>query len=234
MERVSKQDLTKIVIHGLATDIFIAERAFSLFKEIGDHPDLVRRPSGLFFKSAQEAFKDQYLLALARLFDNASKKNPTRCMEGLLKFIEKNHSRMPLIVERPNLVKVLRSAGFTEKTVALAQDESCDAQLATSIVQHFERVLSSQGNQKLLGTLKTIRDKRLAHNELRPEKQLIDTIDVVTFQDLYALLSIAKDFLGIIGWAYMSTIFMHNGEYHLSKDAIRPIHSLKKLLESLK
>src|SRR5690606_28301954 len=100
--------------------------------------------------------------------------NPTRCMEGLLKFVEKNHARMPSIIERPNLVKALRSAGFAERTVTLAQDEINDAQLATDIVRHFEKVISNPQNKKLLLTLKKIRDKRLAHNELRAEKELVD------------------------------------------------------------
>jgi len=233
MERVSKQHLENIVLHGLATDIFIAERAFSLFKAIGEHPELIKKKSGVFFKSAQEAFKDQYLLALARLFDNASDKNPTRCMEGLLRFLSNNNTRLPKIIERPNLVEVLGLAGFQKETISLAQNENSDAELAIKIVRHFEEVISNQQNQKLLLTLKKIRDKRLAHNELRAEKQLVETIDVITFKDLYALLAIAKNFLGIIGWAYMSTVFMHNGEYHLSNDAVRPVHSLKKLLESL-
>jgi hypothetical protein len=238
MEKITKKELENIVLHGLATDIFIAERSFLLFKTIGEkNEEIIENKNFLdFFKGAQDACKDQFLIATSRLFDSPSERNKTRCVAGVLKFLSKNSEKLPKIIERPNLLSVMKDISFSEETLNLVRHEGKDSEITLRIVNHFDLLLKSSKNQRLLTKLKEIRDKRLVHNELKnaTATSLTETIDSVTFKDLFSLVETAKNFVGVIGWAYMSMVFMHNGNYVLGDSAHHPANSLKRLVDQLK
>jgi hypothetical protein len=234
MERISKKELEDLILHGLAPDIFIAERAFSMFRTIGEKSKELseRNNYGEFFGSTQTAFKDQFLLAVSRIFDTPSKRNKTRCVKGVLQFLSDNSKRLPEIVERYNLILVMEKAGFDRQATKLVEQVNKDAEVTIAIVNHFNSLLESSQNKKLILRIKELRDKKLAHNELI-KNELPEAIDIITFKDLFSLVEIAKDLIGIIGWAYMSTMFVHNGVYHLTADAKRPSSSLARLIEKI-
>lgn len=231
MEKVSKKKFEELILHGLAADIFIADRAYSMFKTIGESSNELskRNNYGEFFGSAQAAFKDQFLLAISRIFDSPSKRNETRCLKGVLQFLEHNSNRLPRIVERYNLILVMERIGFNNQAIDLAKQGNKDNELTLAITNHFNSLLESPHNKKLILRLKELRDKRLAHNELI-KNELTESLDVITFKDLFSLVEIAKELIGIIGWAYMSMMFVHAGVYHLTDDAHRPNRSLIRLI----
>jgi hypothetical protein len=236
MERITKQELEEIVLKGIAADVFIAERAYSMFKIIGENGSSIYNSKyQQFFKSTQAAFKDQFLLAMSRLFDKPSDRNKTRCMLGVIDLIVKNSFRLPTIIERDNLILVMRRANFEEDTLGLLYQDGRDEEIALRIASHFKEILNSPTILRLIEKLKEIRDKRLAHNDLIESTQsdLTETIEVVTFKELFSLIDIVKDFVGIIGWAFMSMVFMHDGKYHLTSDAMRPSYLLPDLINKL-
>jgi predicted transcriptional regulator len=47
------------------------------------------------------------------------------------------------------------------------------------------------------------------------------------------LLTIAQELVGLVGWAYLSTVYTHDGEYVLSDDAKRAALAMQRLLETL-
>lgn len=236
MERITKQQLNDIVLHGIATDIFIAERAYAMFKTIGEQSHiLLGNDYQGFFKSAQEAFKDQFLLAMSRLFDSPSDRNFTRCIRGLIDFLARNSFRLPEIIERENLWHVMKDANFDNETLELVLKNHKDVEVLKRIVGHYETLLNSPENSRKLLKLREIRDRRLAHNELKKSSssELTETINIITFKDLFGLLNIAKQFVGIIGWSFMSMVFIIDGSYHLTDDAERPKYSLLALFDQL-
>lgn len=237
MKKITNQELEEIVLHGIAVDIFTAERAYCMFTTIGKESNLIGSNNYQeFFRSAQAAFRDQFLLAMGRLFDKASDRNKTRCIAGIIELIENNSFRLPAIVERTNLCMVMRNSNFGEESLKMVLNEKKDEEIAIEIVNHFKQLLNSKENLRLSEKLKEIRDKRLAHNDLKitTDSELIDKIDIITFKDLYSLVEIAKHFIGVIGWAFMSMVFMHDGEYHLTESAKRPRHLLLQLFDKLK
>jgi hypothetical protein len=234
MERISKKELENLILHGLAPDIFIAERAYSMFQTIGEKSkELSQRNNyGEFFGSTQAAFKDQFLLAVSRIFDSPSRRNKTRCIKGVLQFLSDNSQRLPEIVERHNLILVMERAGFDRQTSKLIEQGNKDTEVTLAIVSHFNSLLENSQNKKLILRLKELRDKKLAHNELI-KSELPEAIEIITFKDLFSLVEIAKELIGIIGWAYMSMVFVHNGVYRLTTDAKRPSNSLARLIEKI-
>src|SRR5436190_12337175 len=138
MDRISKEEFDQIVLDGLAIDIFIAERSFGMFKAIGERIDAISQSKHAdVFKVTQTAFKDQFLLATARLFDVPSTRNKTRCIHGLLEFMANNQSRLPAIVERAELIDAMVDAGFDESVLRLANNEDQDEEVARQIIKHF-------------------------------------------------------------------------------------------------
>jgi hypothetical protein len=231
--QISQEELKEYVLHGLATDIFIAERAYELFVTIGKKGKQFDSKYQEFFKASQGAFKDQFLLSLARLFDRPSTRNKIRCVQGLLNHLVDNKNRLPMIVEKYNLAETMKYSNFNPVAVEIVLSDGPDAQITESIQQHFHRLLETQENLRLLDKLKVLRDKRLAHNELvsLTGNEMSEAIDNVTFQELYTLLAIPKELLGVVGWAYMSMVFVHDGVYHLSEDAKRASLKLTKLAD---
>lgn len=237
MEKITKKELEDQILHGIAVDIFKAERAYALFTTLGAHGEAIKESRGFseLFRAIQDSWKDEFLLAIARLFDTPSNKYPTRCITGLLQFLAKNSTRLPDIIEQPNLFKTMIDVGFDHKAVHDLQRQGNGANISLAILSHFNNKINSHNTQLLLTKLKELRDKRLAHNELlveSPERMEQDDV-VVTFKDLFSLVAIAKNLVGVVGWAYMSMVFMHNGQYRLSIDAERPKFALTRLIKGL-
>lgn len=235
MKPITKEELENLILHGIASDIFIAERAYSMFKTIGDKSDDISGRNGYqdFFLSAQIAFKDQFLLAASRIFDTPSR-NKTRCVLGVLTYLSNNSNRLPKIVENLNLISAMQMVGFSSDIIGLVSQPDRDKEITVAIVQHFNSLIGSPENRKLLIRLKGLRDKRLAHNELVGiGENLAESIDIVTYRDLLTLIEIAKGLVGVIGWAYMSMVFVHNGRYLLTDDAQRPNKVLKRLMDKI-
>ncbi len=232
-ELMTPEKLKQFVLHGLASDIFIAERAYESFVAIGKKGKQFKSKYNPFFIAAQDAFKDQFLIAMARLFDKPSSRHETRCIRGLLNLLENNKSSLPAIQEPYNLAETMTHAGFDQTLIDQVLSGGSDIEITEGIVKHFELLMESPTQARLLKRLKELRDKRLAHNELVSAQggSMKETIDQITYQELFTLLSIAKNLLGVVGWAYMNTLFVIDGEYHLTDDAKRASQKLAQMAD---
>ena len=90
----------------------------------------------------------------------------------------------------------------------------------------FRSTLANPDVQQKIHKLKHFRDKRIAHNEAAE-------ITAPTWEALKELVSIAQNFVGVIGWAFFGTVYVHNGEYLLTSDAKRASRALDRLAKSL-
>lgn len=227
-----KSELERVILHGLVVDIFIAERAYSMLKIIGENSHAIdgRKDVANFFHCTQTAFKDQFLLAISRLFDKPNKKNKTRCVPSLLVFIKQNLSKLPSIEERENLIMTMSHFQFPQKVIDLIQRNMSGSEINLQIIEHFDSQLNLQEPRLL--ELRKIRDKRLAHNDIiEGTNELQEKLNPITLKDLYNLVELAKQIVSIVGWAYMNTVFFHDGDYILSKDAIAPTKAFTNLLK---
>lgn len=121
----------------------------------------------------------------------------------------------------------MEEIGFDNVQLDRFRENGNNPEMTMAIVKHFSHLLESPEQKRLLDRLKEIRNKKLAHNEITSTTphSLAETLDIVTFRDLAGILEISKHFIRPIGWAYMNTVFLHDGRYHLSDDAQRPIYS---------
>jgi len=94
--------------------------------------------------------------------------------------------------------------------------------------------LPSPNNEEIelssaLKKLKKARDKRLAHH-----KSVDTEISTATYSEILHWLEVGKEFLAIMGSAYLSTAYQFDdGSYPLTSDAERAARCLKRMLEKL-
>jgi hypothetical protein len=226
---ITRDELEDLVKHGLVSDIFKMERAYYLLIAIGEHASTVNDPQygnfGELFGTFQEALQTEAVLAAARLYDRTSSKYPTRCILGVLDFLEKNRDQLPPIREIYNLELALRALDFRNKDIELASTN--EPEFALALVNHFRAIANDSKTLNVGNALKTLRDKNIAHNERA------SGISGPTWGGLRQLIDNAKSLVGVLGWAYFSTAYVINGEYLLTSDAQSPSRALGRLVSRL-
>ncbi len=228
----TKEELKELIWNGIAADVFLSERWFHLFTSIGEvFPEIQEKSlSPLFFNNAKLAFRDQFLIATARLFDSPKKKYKTSCVQLVLDFLSKNESKLSFGKERWHITKAMETAGFDKQVIELLHDENNDTLTTKNIISHFTLVYKNPETLKLIKTLKTLRDKVLAHRDLDDLQEK----NGITFKQLFSLVEMPKQLISILGWAYIDSAFSLNGKYFLTDDSQAPARSLKYLIENVK
>lgn len=94
-------------------------------------------------------------------------------------------------------------------------------------VPAFREILDSEAVSKAVDSLKYVRDKRVAHNEAAESHG-------PTWEALRSLLEHAQNFVGVVGWVFFNTVYVHEGAYLLSDDAKRPSRALSRLVARLR
>jgi len=225
---ISRQALEAIIRDGLASDIFRAERAIALLQVSGARADQINSGQGNFgelFGVVQEALTTEATLALARLYDKPSTRYPTRCLIGVLDFTISHNQELPEIRE-PYQLKLALSAMNAPEALLNVVDAG-GAEFGLAFGKFGDELLSSPERNENIARLKALRDKSLAHNEH------VSSIDALTWNALINLLDLAKQVVGILGWAYFNTAYTINGDYIMSADAKRASRALGRLLDVL-
>jgi len=221
--------LSDVVSNGLVPDIFKMERAYDLLIAIGENAsDLNSKESGNFgelFGALQIALETEAVLAVSRVYDKPDKRYPTRCIQRALDLLEVHSTEMPEIVDTHNTKLACQFMG-EGNPVATALDQGRE-QFIASLVQYYRELIASDEVNLQLELLKGIRDKRLAHNESASPL-------MPTWGALKSLITHAQNFVGILGWAFFGTVYVHEGKYFLSMDAKRPSLALERMIELLR
>ena len=226
---VTRDELEDLVSQGLVADIFKAERAHHLLIAISDKASILNnRNTGNFgelFGTFQDALQTDAVLAVARLYDKPSTKYPTRCIHGVLDYLESHCDQLPDIREIPALTQHLQNAGFNREGIELASTDG--AAFALALVKHYRAILNDQSTLNLIDDLKAVRDKVIAHNEQ------VSGIAGPTWNGLSELIETAKGLVGILGWAYFGTAYIIDGQYVRTEDAMRPSRALHRLVDRI-
>lgn len=216
-----------LVKNGLVADIFKAEQAFHVMKAVGESAERVNNNSkkfGELFGTIQNAFQSEALLGLSRLFDRPSQTYPTRCIEGLLDYLVEHKDEFSDVREKPNVKKLLKELKINVNVIHAVDERE---QFIIALSEHFLQRIKEPEVQKSVQKLKLLRDKVIAHNEV------VHDVKGPTWGEFSALLNIAKELVGILGWAYMSTSYMYEDEYILDSDAQRSSRAMKRLITKL-
>jgi len=222
------EKLRDIVYKGIAIDVFNAEQAFFLDEFTGKNALEINEASfGAFFGTLQAMLGRELILATTRIFEAANPRYPIRSIPSALKTLNEFADEIA-ITDRKILIEWLsrKDAILDGKSIQLT-----DAKLNHLFVQTCNSFLPSLSNAENalsspLTKLKAVRDKRIAHHE-SVEKD----ISVATYAEIQHLLEAAKEFLAIVGPAYLSIIYQFDdGNHPLTSDAKRATICLKRLL----
>ncbi len=223
-----KVELSNIILKGLVNDIFRAERAYFIYKTIGENVELINSNIKLksfnqFFGSVQNSCQFDCLMSVSKIYDKPNKKYPTLCFEELLKYIEENKNQLPIIEKYQLKDQMIRVGMPTEWTDYV--DSNDDQKVTQLIIVFFKNELIQ--NLDNIELLRKVRDKKLAHNEN------IEKLKGPTWNVLLQLIDLAKNFVSIIGWAHVGTAYKIHDNYNLTDDAARPSYALRKLIKDL-
>jgi len=226
---ISRNFIEDTVKNGLLGDIFRFERNLALIRKIVEHTSTINDSSngnyGMAFNSIKSALSTEAVLAATRINDKPNDQYPTRCLRGLLKYLEQFHRELPCLREEYQLLKLLYTRDNTENLIDCVKNSPNDFPIELKRYVFFELEVSPL--VELSQELKTYRDKVLVHNEN------VENVNSPLWVSIEELITLAKFVVGVLGWAYFSTSYSVNGEYILTSDAIRPSICLDRLIRKL-
>jgi hypothetical protein len=225
-----KKEIADIIFQGLVIDLYKAERAIFINKEIGKHALLINKSKPeirRLFILIQNLTFNEAILSLSRIYDKPDKNYPNRCVLRIFKFLKELGDNAPIANNKEKTLEQLKYLRFNAETVKhLLEDDHI--QFAQCLYLDFETEYIQTEFQSKLKKLKLIRDKMLAHNE---DEKIIQKFQWEEFDEL---ISFIKKINGIIGWAYLNTDYMFQGIYRLSGTAEREKHIITNTLKELK
>ena len=139
---ITRDQLEDLVKQGLVADIFKMERSHASLKTIGTKAAAINAAGagnfGELFGSLQTALQTEAMLAAARLCDPPNKKYPTRCIRGLLDYLETHSNKLPPIKDIENLNYELHRIGMDRQAISLAATN--EPAFALALVGHFRAI----------------------------------------------------------------------------------------------
>ena len=227
VEMQTRNQIEDIVRNGLVSDIFRMESALFILEKIGDRvSDINDAKRGNFselFGTLQRALNTEAILAVARIYDEPSKRYPTRCIKGVLKHLIDFVDELPEIREPYQLELLLKTRNAPDELINAIRTNPAEFPLLFS--NYFNDELVTR-HSEAMEKLKILRDKAMAHNEN-------NSVNGPTWLALSELIEFAKYMLSAIGWAYLSMAYSINGDYILTSDAKRSSIAMSRLLQKI-
>lgn len=218
-------ELGRLVKEGPVGEIFRSEQALSILDTTGTLAyEINQKNYGEVFSTFQAFCIDQIVLSINKLYENPSRYQ-LKSIPAILNYFEKNSQTLQ--ITEPYLLW----QQLTQLNMQIPDIEKIDLNTTNILVHHkMLNHVPDINNNETLASLKTLRDKRIAHQEDIP----VESLPKPTWSAVEDLLSPAKDIVGIIGGGYLSTVYMlEDGEYLLSTDAMRVGHGTRRLLRNL-
>jgi hypothetical protein len=224
-----KERLSDIILQGLVTDLYRTERAIFIHKEIGKYSELINDSKShikRIFILLQSFCFNEAILSLSRVYDYPSSKYQNRCVLRVIEILKESGEDALPITETYQTIEQMRYFRIPEMVEKYLMQRD-NVQFTKYLSWHFEFVLIQTPFQEKIKELKEIRDKILAHNEVVNN---VKTIKWTTFDEL---IDFVKMVIGIVGWAFLSTVYMQDGKHLLSEDAEREKFIIRNMLIEL-
>src|SRR5271165_7158870 len=221
---MNAKETVKSYMDGIVADLFAAEQAYALLKQIGQNANAINQANfGALFGPLQSVLSNACFLSVAKLFEKPSKNNPTRSIRSVLELLERSSDEL-VIEQRIAVMRRLAHAGMSVESLAGMPD----SEITSTIVQFYTASLPSTECEmsKSLHAVVTGRDKVVAHNEMIDRSALPQT----SWADIEQLMSYAKRFIYLVGIGYTSMRLVADGHDLLTQNAQIAAHVLKKLL----
>lgn len=223
-----REKLTAFFDQGIIADIFKSDECLGLFQSMGKRSKAINAVNyGPVFSAIQYALFERLVLSLTKIFER-DKKSPCRSIPSILDMLEKNAHAFS-IEDKAYLEKMLKKYGIEIK----AEVWKKDAEVTREWTKLFRPIVPSHEDPTKMGlalkSLRSQRDKRVAHNE----HIALSKIPNVYWKDIDQLLDFSKAFAGMVGRVYLRTIYVDdNGRYFMSSDARIASNALRRLFRA--
>lgn len=227
----ARDKLDDMISKGITLDIYQAEEVIALEEIIGENADQINNHKfGSFFGSFQIILGRYLILSVTKIYEPSNRRYQLRSIPSAIDLLTLSCDELT-IEQRPRLIRKMVTMGYDEAELS----KLSDSEITKIIINYFRNKLPdsdyhSVGNCALsqaLNSLKTARDKNIAHNEAIN----ISDIPKATYAEIDNLIDLAKEFTSLVGDAYLSIIYESDDGYSfLSSDAKRSYRSLKRLL----
>ncbi len=223
------EEINDCFIKGLVFQTFIAERNILIWQYVGGEQIFLQQQKKYIkdlYSFTQQSAQINFILALAKVFDNPSKKYPTRCILSFLKLLQSNSSKAVQIIETSNTKRLLQENNCPDELINAVT--SIDKSLFPKLLsQYYLEKYKGKNFQNDVSILKLLRDKVVAHNEARDELNF-------NFDVAERLLNFAYEIISIYGMAYHNTIWKIENTSYVKKSAERDAEFIKSNIEALK
>lgn len=223
-------DKLRTYLDALVSEVSYADQAYYLMTEIGQAAaEINTKNYGELFSYILSTLSDRFTLAISKVFDKEYGQYPTQTVSSILSLLESEGHTLP-VQQRIKVLHIVQS--WPDGNLL---PEPSDHDITKCIVKHYRETIPSPDTVagctlgRTLNALKANRDKRVAHSEAIRASELPKT----TGDTAHKLLQWVKDFIGTIGWAYLSIAYTDDaGNYFLESDAKRVAIALRRLLSA--
>ena len=224
----TRDQIRDIIENGIVKDIFLFDRSHAMIQTIKEHSNTIDNNKENFkelFLTIYSALNTEAVMAIARVYDDPSKRYPTRCLEGVLEHLIAYSKELPEIREPYQLKLSLETKIVPNDLIkAIQVSPTAFPELLSDFVKNE---LKKPENVDAMDKLKNLRDKVMAHNER------VIQISGPSWAALSNLCDLSKYVVGALSWAYFNTAYTLNGKYILTDDALRSSYSLSCLLNKI-
>lgn len=196
---------------GPVADVFRAHEARLIYEAIGSHAAAVNASKfGRPFTAFQAYAVEQFVLAVARLFDPPKKLYQLRSVPAVLKFVEDHASELPLS-QRSWLQSSAERIGAWDGENSALEGEA----LLHATAAKMRGKSPSIDNNEALEALRALRDKKLAH----PEHIEAEGIQRTQWEPAIQLVDFAQHCISALGAITATAYCDGEGRYFLADDA---------------
>jgi len=219
------ETIIDIIKPGLLRDLHIAERSFTLNKQINlSQKDI---PAGNKTQIAKMLFDLTYtemVLALCRLYDNPSKKYPTRCIKQLYQLFKASDYQIEMKRSSVTALRELKHLLDFPEMFALLKSK-IDADFNRTVVEYLETIEVNDPTFLSINNIKQIRDKVLEHSEA------IQLDTSIPYENIEVLINHAKEVLSFFALCYSEVHLTKNGDFYLSHESLDWASDFKSFIE---
>jgi len=214
---------------GVSGDIYNAEESLFLDQAIQDHAEEINNKKfGHLLGRMQLVRLDYARLYICRIFEETNKRYPLRSIPAILTFMVENKDGLEILDRRYLLNKIVQLGGESQIFEKLKNSQIKDPEVTETCVSFFSSELEKPGVTKPLDSIKTARDKHIAHHE----DIKVDELPAHTYEELDSLVELAKNFISAVAGGYLNVAYeCDGGEFPTTDDAKRSSRVLERLLK---
>lgn len=221
-------EIEEYIKRGIVGQIFEAEISLIIWDKIAGHRDKYDKQDAVtkkLFSYIQRSSGTNYILNTAKIFDNPSKKYPTRCLLSFFDLVE-NKIGFPQIENDTGLIKLLKEYKCSETLISKVKNSDSTA-FAKEFCLYYRQKYADDSIKKDIDEVKFARDKYIAHNE---DMKVNGRVEMKTFRNL---LDFATEVVSVFSFAYFNSRWTLNNKSLIKESAEKDSYFIKATLDKL-